>query len=415
MTPFSRIAATAALVTTAAHARAPLPSATAPDPVTRWSIAASTAAAAVGMPPLRTPLTFALLHVAMYDALVAVVEGHLPYAVSRPAGRPTSAPAAAIEAGYRVLLDEFPTQRPTIDEVHGTLLAEIPDGTAKVNGRAVGAAVARELLAIRATDGRNAAVHSTPGSGPAVWVPTPPGFLPATTSFLAHVTPFTMDNPSQFRPSGPTAMSARRWVDDYNEVKSLGAKSSATRSAEQTATGLFWEPLAGTFWPESIRRLAQEHHLDLSESARFQAAAFVAFADGLIACWDAKFYFNFWRPVTAIQNGNADGNDRTEPDPAWEPLSVTPNFPEYPSGHACATAAVTHVIEDFFPQGVLIPARNIVTGEERFYRKAADVVDEVVEARMLIGVHFRSSNEDGADIGRRIAQQIRSRWFKRRA
>jgi PAP2 superfamily len=130
-------------------------------------------------------------------------------------------------------------------------------------------------------------------------------------------------------------------------VKKLGASTGSTRTAEQTATARFWEPLAGTVWPASIRRLAQEQGLDLASSAHFQAATFAAFADALIACWDAKFHFNFWRPVTAIQHGATDGNDRTAPDPDWQPLATTPNFPEYPSGHACATAAVAHTIEDY--------------------------------------------------------------------
>jgi len=261
-------------------------------------------------------------------------------------------------------------------------------------------------------DGRNDLPAHVPRSGPGVWIPTPPAFLPATTRFLALVTPFTMDSPSQFRPSGPTLLTSRRWIEDYKEVKAFGVKKDSGRSDEQTATGLFWEPFAGTVWPASIRRLAGEQLLDLADSARFQAAAFSAFADGIIACWDAKFHYKFWRPVTAIQHGDTDDTERTEPDADWEPLAITPNFPEYPSGHACATAAVAHVIEDFFPHDVLIPARNVVTGEERFYRKANDAVNEVVEARMLLGVHFRSSNEDGADIGRKVARQIRSRWFK---
>jgi hypothetical protein len=167
-------------------------------------------------------------------------------------------------------------------------------------------------------------------------------------------------------------------------------------------------------WPASIRRLAREQGLDLASSAHFQAAAFAAFADGLIACWDAKFHFNFWRPVTAIQNGAADDNDLTAPDPTWQPLAATPNFPEYPSGHACVTAAVAHTIEDYFPHEVFIPVRNILSGEERFFRKAKEVVGEVIEARMLLGLHFRSADEDGAVIGRNIAGRIRSLWFKRK-
>jgi hypothetical protein len=161
--------------------------------------------------------------------------------------------------------------------------------------------------------------------------------------------------------------------------------------------------------------MAAERGLDIATAARFEAAAFAAFADGLIACWDAKYHFGFWRPVTAIRAGDADGNAATEPDPAWEPLSTTPAFPEYPSGHACTTTAVANVMEDFFPQDLVIPARNVVTGEERVYTRARDVSDEVVEARMLLGVHFRAGDEDGAEIGRRIARRIRTELFRPRS
>jgi hypothetical protein len=388
------------------------------DVISEWSVAASSAATASGMPPLRTPITFALVHLAMYDAVNAIVGDRERYAASPPVAHPASAQAAAIEAGYQVLLTEFPTQGTALGAVYQNLLALEPDSLSRRNGIAVGGAVAQQLLALRAKDGRNVTVPYTPGSGPGDWVPAPPGSLPATTAFLAKVTPFTMESPSQFRPAGPPALDSKRWADDYSEVKMLGASVGSTRTPEQTATALFWLPLAGAVWPASIRRLAGEHGLDLASSAHFQAAAFAAFADGLIACWDAKFSFNFWRPVTAIQNGATDGNDLTEPDPAWLPFATGPfaeltNFPEYPSGHACATAAVAHTIEDYFSHEVSIPARNIVSGEVRMFRKASEVVDEVIEARMLLGLHFRSADEDGAVIGRNVARQIRSRWFKR--
>ncbi len=384
-----------------------------PDPITEWSIAAQTAVAASGMAPLRTPITFAILHLAMYDAVNAIVSDREPYAISPSINRPASAVAAAVEAGYRVLLAEVPSQQPALDTTYAQLSASIPDSQEKTNGAAVGAAVAQQLLLLRSNDGRNLIIPYVPGSGPGVWIPTPPEFLPATTAFLARVTPFTMEVPWQFRPNGPPPLNSRQWARDYDEVKTLGAKNNSLRTPEQTATALFWEPLAGTVWPATIRRLVREQGLDLTSSARFQAAAFAAFADGLIACWDAKFSFNSWRPVTAIQHGETDENDLTEPDPTWEPLAITPNFPEYPSGHACATAAVAHTIEDFFPHDVFIPARNIVTGQERYYRRATEVVDEVIEARMLLGLHFRTGDEDGADIGRKVARQIRSLWFKR--
>jgi hypothetical protein len=390
-------------------------SAASADPITEWSVTASSAAGASGMAPLRTPITFAILHLAMYDAVNAIAGDRQPYAVTPLVTHPASTYTAAVEAGYRVLLAELPTQHASLQKTYASLLAGVPESVASRNGAKVGAQVARQLLALRAHDGRNAVIAYEPGSGPGLWVPTPPAFLPATSAFLADVVPFTMRSPSQFRPAGPPRLRSKRWVDDYNEVKALGAKYGSTRTPEQTATALFWEPLSGTVWPATVRRLAREQSLDLVASARFQAAAFAAFADSLIACWDAKFHFNFWRPVTAIQQGDTDGNPLTDADPGWETLAAaTPNFPEYPSGHACSTAAVAETIEDFFEHGVFIPVRNVVTGEERFYRKATDVTDEVVEARMLLGIHFRSGDEDGADLGRKIARQIRRDWFRPR-
>jgi len=380
------------------------------DPLVQWSVLASSAAAASGMAPVRTPITLALLHLAMYDAVNATAGHREPYLMAPTVVHPASPHAAAIEAGYRVLLEELPSQRARLDQAHEQLLAAVPDSAAKTNGAAVGAAAAQQLLAARANDGRNASGPYERGSGPGVWIPTPPAFLPASTAFLADVRPFTVDRPDRFRPAGPPRLGSKRWVTDYDEVRMFGSKDSVKRTRDETHIAWFWEPLAGTVWPATIRRLAEQQSLDLLPSARFQAAAFAAFADSLIACWDAKFHYNFWRPVTAI-HGDTDGNRLTAGDSGWEPLAVTPNFPEYPSGHACATAAVAHTIEDVLGHDVAIPVRNVVTGEERIYRSANDIVDEVIEARMLLGLHFRSANEDGADIGRKIATQIR-RSFK---
>ena len=384
------------------------------DPITEWSVAASKAAAASGMAPLRTPISLALLHVAMFDAVTAITGNGRPRAAVPAATGPASAYAAAVEAGYSVAMAEFPSQADALRATYERLLMAEPDSAKKQNGLAVGGAIARDLLESRANDGRNATVVYTPGSGAGVWVPTPPGFLAATSAFLARVTPFTMDTASQFRPSGPPSLGSRQWRAEYDEVKALGARFSSHRTPEQTATALFWEPLAGTVWVPTIRRIAAEQALDLPSSARFQAAAFAAFADGLIACWEAKFHFNFWRPITAIQQGDADGNPQNDTDGSWEPLAITPNFPEYPSGHTCVSAAVAHTIESFFHHDVLIPARNIASGEERLFRRATDLVDEVVEARMLLGVHFRAGDEDGAEMGHKIARQIRRTWLSGR-
>ena len=381
------------------------------ESITTWSELASELAVRTGMSPLREPLTLALAHLAMYDAVNAVSGGFAPYTYTDR--HPHASPdAAVIEAAYRVLAVEFPGEIAALGDSRNEALAAIDDGNAKTEGIAVGAAAAGALLAARVNDGRNAAVPYTPGSGAGIWVPTPPGFLNAAAPFLAHVTPFMMTSPDEFRPQGPPRLGSRQYADDFVEVKALGHSQSAARTPEQTATALFWAPLAGTVWPWSIRRVSAERGLDLLTAARFQAAGFAAFADALIGCWDGKFHFNFWRPITAIHDAASDGDPRTTPDSSWAPLAVTPPFPEYPSGHACVTAAVAEVMEDFFPHDLRIPARNVVSGEERFYTRARDIIEEVIDARMLIGVHFRSADVDGAAIGRAVARRIRNKVLR---
>lgn len=310
-----------------------------------------------------------------------------------------------------MLLAEFPGQQASLDAARVTSLAALADGPAKVNGLVIGRLAAQRLLARRAEDGRNASVPYTPGSGRGAWIPTPPDFAPPAAPFLARVDPFTMTAPAQFRPPGPPPLGSERYATDYHEVKELGGKHSTKRTREQTATGVFWAPSAATVWPVSIRKMATDNGLDLIASARFQAAAFTALADSLIACWDAKYAFNFWRPVTAIRVGDSHGDPKTAPDPQWEPFDPTPAFPEYPSGHCCLTSAVGHVMSDYFANSLSIPARNVVTGEVRIYKDVPQLVDEVTDARMLIGVHFRFANVDGAAMGKQIALQIRRDFF----
>ena len=404
---------TAAILMTIAAVAATTGRVPAPDPVTAWSEMTVGAAQTAGMPPLRVPISLAMVHLAMLDAVTAAsANGASDLYAARPrVTRPASAYAAAVEAGHVILLAEFPGQRSLLDETRRRLLAAVPESAERENGIETGAAAARDLLALRRHDGRNVTVTHASGLAPGVWRPTPPAFLAMNTAFLAHVTPFVLAAPGQVRPAGPPPLTSPRWAADFNEVKTLGRADGSTRTAAQTAAARFWEPLAGTVWPVTIRRIAAEQSLDLLASARFQAAAFAAFADSLIACWDAKVHFNTWRPITAIADGERDGNPRTDDDPAWLPLGVTPNFPEYPSGHACATAAVAQTIEHYFPGPVAIAARNVFTGEERSYRDARRLIAEVVEARMLLGVHFRHANEDGAAIGRDVATLVRRRFF----
>jgi hypothetical protein len=400
-----------------------------PDPVTTWSALASATVAGAGMSPLRQPLTLALVHLAMHDAVAAVTHAFAPHDASALVGGPALRDAAVVEAAiveaaYTVLVWEVPSGRAALDDARRDALAALAgDRGQRERGAAAGRRTAKLLLARRANDGRdgrNADRPFAPHTGPGRWVPTPPAYLPAAGMFLGRVTPFVLRRASAARPPGPPPLTSRRYAKEFEEVKQLGARASTTRTAAQTANALFWEPLAGTIWPASIRRIAEEQGLDVTRSVRFQAAAFVAFADAMIACWDAKLAYQWWRPITAIAQAARDDNAATQSDAAdaaWEPLGVTPNFPEYPSGHACISAAVADVIEGFFegsfggslPAPVAIPVTNIRTGEERRYASAKAIADEVIEARMLLGVHFRSGNEDGARIGHQVAREVRRR------
>ena len=363
--------------------------------------------------PAEDPITFAILHVAMYDAVNAVGGNGEPYAVSPTVMRPASAEAAAVEAGYRILLAELPSQQSSLDLVYRQLLTHVPHSEDRQNGLRVGADVARRLLEIRAHDGRNDVIPHVPGLGPGVWVPTPPGFLAVSTAFLARVTPFTMDRASQFRPAGPPAFDSNTWARDFNEVKRLGAQTGLTRSAKQTATAWFWEPLAGTVWPASIRRLATEQALDLDVRP---------LSGRRIRCVRRRHCRLLGRQVRiqhlAARDRHSCGRHRRQcTHRSRFGLAASRHHPEF------SRVPVRPCVRDrgrgphhrqFLPHEVSIPVRHVVSGEERLFRKASDVVQEVVDARMLLGVHYRFANEDGADIGRKVARQIHARWFARR-
>lgn len=400
---------TAGLLGVGATAGAERAAGTPVDPITEWSALASELAAKDGVSPLRLPLTLALLHLATHDAVASVRGTPRPYLAAVPVERPAAPEAAAVEAAFRVLVDELPRQRPGLEAARERALARLLEGPARTNGVTAGARAAAALLDRRAQDGRNADLSYAPRNRPGRWVPTPPAHRPVLAAFLARVTPFTLSSPSALRPAGPPAVGSDRYAADYQEVRRLGRSEGSARTPEQTAAARFWAPVAVTVWPATVRRLAAESRLDLAASARFQAAAAVAMADALIACWDAKYHFDSWRPVTAIRSGETDGDPRTEPEPDWTPLIETPDFPEYPSGHAAVTAAVTRVIEAYLPAVTRIPARNVDTGEERDYGRAEDVIREVVEARMLAGVHFRAADEDGATLGEAVARHVLAR------
>ena len=389
------------------------------DVVLEWNDHAANAIITVArQPAARGLVDLAIVHTAIYDAVNAIAGSPFePYGVTPEVMAPASPEAAAATAGYATLVALFPDQQADLDAHYADSLAEIPDGDAKTNGIAVGQQTAAGILALRADDGRNDVVPYTPGSDPGDWNPTPPALLPAQTPQLATVLPWLLDSPEQFRAPGPPKLTSKRWARDYNEVKALGRATGSTRTPEQTDIGLFWADQPLLQWNRAWRGLAMEQGLSLEENARFFALLATVSADACIACWDSKYFYNFWRPVTAIRAGDTDGNPKTEPDPEWIGLAVTPNHPEYPAAHGCLSGAITHALRFFFgTDEVGFTIDSQVPGllqPVRYYTKFSQALEEVLEARIYGGMHYRTSTRHGEKIGKQVARFATRHFFRR--
>jgi hypothetical protein len=369
--------------------------------------------------------TMTIAHLAMYDAVMAVVGGHRPYAIRPAVALPASPEAAAAQAAHDVYAADDPRQAAAYAGRLATSLAAIPDGPAKNNGIALGRAVAAGMLAHRAGDGRFGTASHAPGSGPGAWIPTPPKFLAAAVPQWARIRPFLLPSPSAVRPGGPPALDSQEWADNYNEVKDYGGRHRSLRSPEQTATGIFYLWGTNDVFPVAIREVAIARHLSLAENARYFALVMSAYQDGIIANWDSKVHYNFWRPVTAIRAGDTDGNPATEKDPDWAPLADvfggTPNHPEYTAGHVAwmgagalamarffGTRQVAISIETKVPQALLPPGAARV----RTYADVDEFLEEVVDSRVWAGVHYRVSDVHAKSIAEGVVRHLDSGFFQ---
>ena len=307
-----------------------------------------------------------------------------------------------------------PQLTPVWDQSLATSLGNIPEPD-RTNGVLVGEEVGALILAMRANDGFSDPAPYTPGNKPGVWVPTQPAFASALLPGLGRVTPFALKAGSQFRPDGPPRLDSDRYAADLNEVKLVGSIDSGFRTAEQGATARFWLGNSIPIFQGIARQVSTIAPLDLSSNARFFALMSIAGADAYIAAWDAKYFYNFWRPVTAIHNADIDGNPATEADGSWRPLAEiapfpgTPPFPDYVSGHTTYTRAVVRVLEevfgrDKFPFVATTVNQAIPTAERnRQYDHFRELSKEMIEARVLAGIHFRSADRDGDRLGRSVA------------
>jgi len=388
--------------------------ASASNPVVDWNqIALSTAITTPG-----TQIYLTYVNLAMYDAVNAIDRRYQQYGPKFHGPRDASKEAAAISAAYQTLLNYFPAQAAALQAQYDAAIAAIPDGLAKASGIAVGQTAAARIIALRTGDGRGADVPYTyPASPePGVWIPTPPAFAPPVTPWFGQMVPFTMKSASQFLPeNGPPDLGSQQWAREYNEVKLLGAVNSSVRTAAQTEIALFWtaNPVATYFG--AFNQLALDRHLNLSKSARLLAMLSVALTDGGIGCFNAKYHYSFWRPVTAIPNGDIDGNPETEADPTWLPLASTPSHPEFPAAHGCATGAIAKTLENFFgTPNVKFSVNSAVTHTTHTYYNVGQLEAEAYWARIYAGFHYRHSLDEGFKLGHRVAKQLNQNFFQPR-
>jgi hypothetical protein len=376
----------------------------------------------------------AMVEGAVYDAVNAIDRGYQPYLVDldEVGAQPwDSQDAAAATAAYRVLLAITPLARHAgLDAAYTATLAGIPDGPIEQGGVHAGEAAATAMLTARQDDGFMAAFTPSIGTDAGDWRPIgwPAAPVLDPDGWVANEKPFLIESPSQFRSDGPNAVTSAAYAEDFAEVKELGAQNSTTRTADETAAAVFWQFAPTALWNPLARGLAARYGLDAADQARLYAMFNLAAADGAIACWNDKYYWNFWRPRAAIREADTDGNPATIADPNWEslfapstattpPLS-TPPFPDHPSGHGCVSGAILNTMADFFGtdkveitivsgrslNGIPIPPRQF----DRFSR----ALKEIIDARVWGGIHFRTADVQGTVIGKKVAHWERKHYFQ---
>lgn len=350
-----------------------------------------------------TPRVAAIVQAAVFDAVNGIDRKYTPIFVPPAAAPGASKGAAAVQAAYTTLVDLYPAQKATFDKQLAASLAAITDTEDAVKaGLAWGQTVADQIWTWRSQDGFSNTLPSFLGGvQPGQWRPTPPAMAPGLAPQLAKTTPWVLRSPSQFRPAGPPWLTSDQYTADYNEVKTMGSSTNSGRTADQTLFANFWQ--AGNppdYWDPVAISLASQHHFSMVQTARLLALVNLGMADAIIGCWDAKYEYDSWRPISAIQLGDTDGNDATAPDPAWTPLVVTPPFPEYPSAHSCVSGAATHILSATFGEETNITVTSDgMPGVTRAFHSFSAALQEVRDARVFGGIHFRTATVDGTALG----------------
>jgi hypothetical protein len=403
---FGLLAAAAVLAAVATPARA--------DVVTDWNQHATDALVVTGAqtPPV-SAIHMAMVHGAVYDAVNAIDRRHQPYLTKLRARRWYSQDAAAATAAYRMLLAIVPAQQPTLEAKYLASLALVPPGRAKDGGIAVGEAAAAAMLAARANDGRFGSFRFTVDSAPGEWRPVLPAFVNDPNAWIARVTPFLLRNAAQVRTNGPRELTTGKYARELDEVETLGSATSSARTADQTDMSRFWAEHAIAMWSRIFRQLSADERLRTADSARYFAMLYLTAADAAIGCWDDKARWSFWRPITAIREADTDGNPATDADPAWLPLIATPPYPDHPSGHNCISGSIVATLQDFFgTDRAEFSAVSAVSGTKRSFTRFSQAIDEIIDARVYSGLHFRTADVQGARLGREVARWREHHYFR---
>jgi hypothetical protein len=377
--------------------------------ITDWdekAIAAVTPMASLGgTNPYMAQRMMGLVHAAMFDAINSIERRYRPYLVQLPADPTTSKEAAAATAAGAVLATIDPKTAGEMKAALATYLVSIPDGAAKSDGIKLGEAVAAKVVEARANDGSDAPDAYRPRTTPGVYVPT----AITLSSMWPNMKPFVIASPSQFRPTPPISLESKEWATDYNELKDYGGQNSAKRTPQQTETARFWLVGPPVAYHPFVRQLVTAKQLSVIDSARFMTLVAVGLNDAIIAVLDAKYHYNFWRPITAIRNGDIDGNAATDREATWQPIAPTPMHPEYPCAHCIQSGSVAGVIK-----GVLgtvdIPEIAMTSptapGVTHRWTNMTAFTEEIANARIWAGFHYRFSARVGTDMGLQIGEYV---------
>ena len=352
---------------------------------------------------------------AVSDAGAAIIGGYRPYVLRVERQPAASVDAAVASAAHGVLVHYFPDQRQALDMDLTRSLAAVPDGAAKEAGRAIGRAAAESILTLRRSDGLEADIaFKVPQAAVGIWQP-PPSLTPQTP-WVSRLRPFMLQRPDQFRPGGPPNLASRAWADDFAEVKTFGGATATARTDEQTETAAFWSTNSVSQFNGAFRQMVADRHLDAMGAARLFAMGNMVGADALIACFDAKYHYVFWRPQYAIPRGSTELHSATGGDSAWKPMLPTPNHPEYPAAHGCLTAAEARTLAAFVGSdrinATLSSNLPKLSRPERTYAHADEMVGDMSNARVWGGLHFRHSVDVGADLGSKVASWALERYFQ---